>query len=107
MKIAIVGTRGIPARYGGFETCAEQLSLGLVRKGHRVLVSCRRYLYPEKTSSYKGVELCYPFSIPGKITDTFSHTFFSIIIALLWAPDVILVFNSANSPLVLMPKVFG
>ncbi|HOL66632.1 MAG TPA: DUF1972 domain-containing protein, partial [bacterium] len=48
MRIALVGTRGVPAKYGGFETCAEELALGLVRKGHQVLVSCRRYLYPER-----------------------------------------------------------
>ena len=107
MKIAIVGSRGIPAKYGGFETCAEELGIGLVNKGHKVLVSCRGYLYPQKPLSYKGVELCYPPSIPGKITDTFSHTFFSIFRTLFWAPDVILLFNSANSPLILLPRLFG
>ncbi len=107
MKIAIVGTRGIPAKYGGFETCAEELSTGLVKRGHRVLVSCRRYLYKETPSHYRGVELCYPPSIPGKVTDTFSHTFFSILRVLVWAPDVILIFNSANSPLALLPRLFG
>jgi len=42
MKIAIIGTRGVPARYGGFETCAEELSVGLVNKGHKVIVTCRK-----------------------------------------------------------------
>jgi len=107
MKIGIVGTRGVPARYGGFETCAEELSVGLVKRGHKVLVSSRRYLYPERAISYKGVSLCYPPSIPGKITDTFSHTFFSILRIILWSPDVMLIFNSANSPLAVIPKLFG
>src|SRR5712692_5353168 len=44
MKIAIIGTRGIPARYGGFETFAEQLSKRLVTRGHQVTVYCRRCL---------------------------------------------------------------
>lgn len=107
MKIAIVGTRGIPARYGGFETCAEELSVGLVKKGHKVIVTCRRYLYPEKEGFYKGVKLIYPPSIKGKITDTFSHTFFSILRILPEDPDIILIFNSANSPLGIIPKIFG
>ncbi|MCD6407915.1 DUF1972 domain-containing protein [bacterium] len=107
MKIAIVGTRGVPAKYGGFETCAEELSIGLVKKGHKVIVSCRRYLYPEKKKSYKGVILCYPPSIPFKVTDTFSHTFFSILRVLVYNPDIILIFNSANSILGIIPKVFG
>jgi len=106
VKIAIVGTRGIPAKYGGFETCAEELATGLARKGYRVLVSCRRYLYENRPSSYGDVRLCYPPSIPGKITDTFSHTFFSMLRVLLWHPDVILVFNSANGPILLLPKLF-
>ena len=32
MKIVILGTRGIPNNYGGFEQCAEFLSVGLVKK---------------------------------------------------------------------------
>ncbi|MCM8768589.1 MAG: DUF1972 domain-containing protein [Candidatus Omnitrophica bacterium] len=107
MKIALIGTRGVPAKYGGFETCAEELALGLVRKGHRVLVSCRRYLYPERQRKYEGVELCYPPSLPGKISDTFSHTFFSLLSVIPWQPDAILVFNAANSPLCLLPRLLG
>ena len=38
MKIAIMGTRGIPANYGGFETFAEKLSTRLVKRGHEVTV---------------------------------------------------------------------
>ena len=38
MKIAILGTRGIPNNYGGFEQCAEHLSVGLVEKGHNVSI---------------------------------------------------------------------
>lgn len=40
MNIAILGTRGIPNRYGGFETCAEQLAQRLAEKGHSVAVYC-------------------------------------------------------------------
>lgn len=38
MKIGILGTRGIPNRYGGYEQCAEYLAVGLVEKGHEVYV---------------------------------------------------------------------
>ena len=56
MKIAILGTRGIPNNYGGFEQCAEYLSLGLVKKGHYVTVYSPSF-HPYKKSSYKGVEI--------------------------------------------------
>ena len=39
-SIAIVGSRGIPARYGGFETAADVLARRLVAAGHRVIVTC-------------------------------------------------------------------
>jgi hypothetical protein len=41
MRIALLGTRGIPANYGGFETFAEELSVRLVERGHHVTVYCR------------------------------------------------------------------
>ncbi|MCM8764017.1 MAG: DUF1972 domain-containing protein [Candidatus Omnitrophica bacterium] len=107
MKIAIIGSRGIPPRYGGFETCAEKIALHLAEKGHRVLVTCRKYLYPDGPCRYNNIELSYPLSIKGKITDTFSHTFFSVLRAIVWNPDVILMFNAANSPLASIAKIYG
>ena len=56
MKIAILGTRGIPNNYGGFEQCAEYLSIGLVEKGHHVTVYSPD-LHPYKGKSYKGVRI--------------------------------------------------
>jgi hypothetical protein len=40
IRVAILGSKGIPARYGGYETIAEELSLGLAQKGFEVYVSC-------------------------------------------------------------------
>ncbi len=56
MRIAILGTRGIPNHYGGFEQLAEYLSVGLVQRGHEVYVY-QSSLHPYKQSSYQGVEL--------------------------------------------------
>ena len=56
MKIAILGTRGIPNNYGGFEQCAEYLSVGLVNRGHSVTVYSPDF-HPYKENSYKGVEI--------------------------------------------------
>lgn len=60
MKIAIIGTRGIPNHYGGFEQCAEYLALGLVKKGHEVLVY-NSHNHPYQKSKWNGVDLrhCY------------------------------------------------
>src|ERR1700761_6048873 len=50
LKIGILGTRGIPNRYGGFEQCAEYLALGLVAKGHKV------WVYNSHSHEYQGSE---------------------------------------------------
>ena len=55
MKLAIVGTRGIPNRYGGFEECAEQLSLRWVAQGHQVRVYGVHH-HPYSEPHYHGVE---------------------------------------------------
>ena len=74
MRIAILGTRGIPANYGGFETFAEELSTRLVERGHEVTVYCRER-HPEPR--YRGVRLQYLPTIRHKYFDTLAHTFFS------------------------------
>jgi glycosyltransferase involved in cell wall biosynthesis len=62
--LAILGTRGIPARHGGFETFAEHLALYLVDRGWRVTVYCQedQSAVPEKTwreGMWKGVRLVH------------------------------------------------
>lgn len=56
MKIAILGTRGIPNRYGGFEQFAEKLSVALVQKGHSVAVYSPHYHVYNK-DEYQGVQI--------------------------------------------------
>ncbi len=57
MKIAVLGTRGIPANYGGFETFAEELSARLARRGHEVTVYCRSNNISYPSAKYRGVGL--------------------------------------------------
>ena len=74
MKLAILGTRGIPANYGGFETFAEELSTRLAARGHDVTVYGRsnNIRYPHKT--YRGVTLVILPTIATKHLDTIAHT---------------------------------
>lgn len=60
MKIAILGTRGIPNYYGGFEQCAEYLALGLVKKGFEVIVyNSHNHPYQEKELNGVQIVHCY------------------------------------------------
>lgn len=103
MKFAIVGTRGIPARYGGFETFAEELSIRLAARGHHVTVYCRQ----EAPSPYRGVNLAYLPTIRHKYFDTIAHTFLSTLHLLMHRQDAVLYCNAANAVFTWMPRVFG
>ena len=54
MHIAMIGTRGVPARYGGFETCVEEVGTRLADRGHQVTVYCRRARATTTLSSSSG-----------------------------------------------------
>jgi glycosyltransferase involved in cell wall biosynthesis len=103
MRIAILGTRGIPARYGGFETFAEELSTRLAERGHRVSVYCRERQAP----LYRGVSLRYLPSVRHKYFDTLAHTTLSTLHLLLHRVDVALYCNGANAILTPLPRLFG
>jgi glycosyltransferase involved in cell wall biosynthesis len=107
MRIAILGTRGVPAKYGGFETCAEEISVRMAQRGHHIAVYCRKGNYDDSLTTYKGVRLIHLPFIKGKITETFSHTLFSIIHSLITQTDILYVMNAANAPLCIIPKLFG
>lgn len=107
MRIAMVGTRGIPARYSGFETCVEQLGQRLAARGHDVTVYCRTHHvhYPHPT--YKGMRLVRLPTIVNKYTDTMVHTLLSLLHGLTQRYDAVLVFIVGNSPLTWIPRLGG
>ncbi len=104
MRIAIAGTRGIPGRYGGFETFAEELSTRLAESGHDVVVYCRER-HPQPF--YRGVRLQYLPTIRHKYFDTLAHTFLSTLHLLAHRADAVLYCNGANAIFTLAPRIFG
>jgi glycosyltransferase involved in cell wall biosynthesis len=60
MRIGIIGTRGVPNHYSGFEQCAEYLSTALIEKGHQVTVY-NSHNHPHQEKTFKGVDIihCY------------------------------------------------
>jgi glycosyltransferase involved in cell wall biosynthesis len=98
MRIAILGTRGVPASYGGFETFAEQLSTRLVARGHDVTVYCRAHYVSPRQLEYKGVRLKVLPTVRHKYFDTVVHTFLSSLDAAPRHFDAALICNAANAP---------
>ena len=107
MNIAIVGTRGIPARYGGVETLADQLSKRLAERGHAVTVYCRKsFTSPDDIFEHRIRRVILP-SVPSMHFDTLFHTFLSIVHLLFGDADVVLICNVANSPFAWIPRAAG
>jgi glycosyltransferase involved in cell wall biosynthesis len=107
MKLAILGTRGIPANYGGFETFAEQLSTRLVQRGHDVTVYCRSNNISYRGALYRGVRLTILPTIGTKYLDTVAHTFLSVFHAVPRRFDCILICNAANAVFAAVPRLTG
>ena len=97
MRIAILGTRGIPASYGGFETFAEHLSTRLVERGHDVTVYCRSHYVSPRQLEYHGVRLKVLPTIRHKYLDTVVHSFLSALWATAERYDAVLICNAANA----------
>lgn len=107
MKIAILGTRGIPANYGGFETFAEQLGTRMAARGHEITVYGRKHYSTTVRRSYNGVNLVILPTIRHKYFDTVIHTLLSALHAMVQGYDVILICNAANSIFAILPRLFG
>jgi glycosyltransferase involved in cell wall biosynthesis len=108
VKVAILGTRGIPASYSGFETAAEQLASRLSARGHEVVVYCRPHVVDRSLQQYRGARLVHLPTIRNKYLDTFTHTLLSAVhVARREQPDVALFFIAGNSPLCLITRANG
>src|SRR2546422_1043898 len=107
MRIAILGTRGIPASYGGFETFAEHLSTRLVKRGHDITVYCRAHYVSPRQLEYHGVRLKVLPTIRHKYFDTVVHTFLSALDAAPRRFDAALICNAANAPFAPLLRMTG
>jgi glycosyltransferase involved in cell wall biosynthesis len=107
MRIAILGTRGVPANYGGFETFAEECAAGLVARGHDVTVYGRSRYVSRGVQSFRGVRITVLPTLPWKYTDTVVHTLLSVLHAVPRRFDAVLICNAANSLFAWVPRIFG
>jgi len=107
MRIALLGTRGIPARYGGFETFAEELSVRLAERGHEVAVYCRGAGAERGEAFYRGVRRIVLPAPRHKYLETPVHALISFVD--LWRRrfDIVLLCNAANSPFAWIARLRG
>src|SRR5207253_8163150 len=107
MRIAILGTRGIPASYGGFETFAEHLSTRLAARGHEVTVYCRAHYTSPRELEFQGVRLIVLPTIRHKYFDTIVHSFLSALHSVPRRYDAALICNAANAPFASILRLTG
>lgn len=98
LRVAMVGTRGVPAHYGGFETAIEEIGSRLVERGVDVTVYCRPH-NDERPDSHLGMKLVHLPALRLKTGETLSHTALSAL-DMLRRPkfDTVFLFNAANAP---------
>lgn len=107
MRIAMLGTRGIPARYSGFETAVENLAERFTARGHEVVVYCRPHM-TERREHHVGARLVHLPTIRNKYLDTMAHTALCTAhMATRLRPDVALYFISGNAPVVPFSRLAG
>ena len=105
LKIAIIGSRGYPYVYSGYETLIKELSERLVGRDCEVTVYCHRNLFKEKPALVNGIKLVYVPTIETKSLSQLIHSFLSMCHAVVSDVDVIFAVNAANGPFGLISKI--
>ncbi|OFI38961.1 glycosyl transferase [Arthrobacter sp. SW1] len=113
LRIAMLGTRGVPARYGGFETAIEEIGQRLAARGHEVTVYCRHSNGnpDDDPREYLGMKLVFLPALRKRALETLSHTGLSVthLIGqqLRHRSDAAIVFNAANAPFLPLIRAAG
>jgi glycosyltransferase involved in cell wall biosynthesis len=107
LKLAIIGSRGYPYVYSGYETLVKALAERLPAKGVEITVYCHAHLFPEKPTMVNGIHLVYIPTLPFKSLAQPIHSFFAFWHMVFTKVDVALVLNVSNGPFGIIARLFG
>ncbi len=107
LKLAIIGSRGYPYVYSGYETLVKALAERLPAKGVEITVYCHAHLFPEKPAMVNGIRLVYIPTLPFKSLAQPIHSFFAFWHMVFTKVDVALVLNVSNGPFGIIARLFG
>jgi len=107
MRIAIIGIKAIPAHYGGFETAVDEVSRGLVNRGHEVTVYNRTGMSKYPGRDYAGVHLVTLPTIKTKHLSTIAHSFVSTLHATFTRAQVVHYYTTGATLFAPLPRAFG
>jgi glycosyltransferase involved in cell wall biosynthesis len=106
LKISIIGSRGYPYVYSGYETLVKNIGERMVAKGVQVTVYCHSYLFDQKLKQLNGIHLKYIPTIKSKSLSQPIHSFLAFWHAAFSNADVVLVLNVSNGPFGLITRLF-
>ena len=106
LKISIIGSRGYPYVYSGYETLVKNIGERMVTGGAQVTVYCHSYLFDEKPKHLNGIHLKYIPTIKSKSLSQLIHSFFAFWHAAFSNADVVLVLNVSNGPFGIITRLF-
>lgn len=107
LKIAMIGIKAIPARFGGFETAVDEISRGLVRLGHDVVVYNRSGMCKYPGAEYQGVRLVSLPTLKSKNFSTIVHAFLATMHVVLSQVDVVHYFTTGATLFAPIPRLAG
>ena len=107
LKLAIIGSRGYPYVYSGYETLVKALAERLPEKGVEITVYCHAHLFPEKPAMVNGIRLVYIPTLPFKSLAQPIHSFFAFWHMVFTKVDVALILNVSNGPFGIIARLFG
>lgn len=107
MKISILGSRGIPVNYGGFEALAEEISTRLVRRGHEVTVYCCKPYSEINEKTHKGVKRVILPTIRKKSLEKPFYALLSLLHVSFQKIDVVLMLGVSVAAFCFIPRIFG
>jgi glycosyltransferase involved in cell wall biosynthesis len=107
MRVAMIGIKAIPARFGGFETAVDEISRGMVRLGHDVRVYNRSGMSVQPGSDYDGVRLVNLPTVKSKNLSTIVHAFLATMHVVFHRVDVVHYFTTGTTLFAPIPRLFG
>src|SRR5277367_5595164 len=107
LRIAMIGLKALPPRYGGFETAADEIGRRLVKLGHEVIVYNRSGQSPYSGKSYEGIKLVNLPTIETKNLSAIVHSFLSTIHVLFQDVDLVHYFIAGTTLFSFIPRLAG
>jgi len=105
--VAIIGSRGYPYVYSGYETLVKALAERMTARGVEVTVYCHANLFDQQPKQLNGIHLVYLPTLQSKILSQPIHSFMAFWHVVFSKADAVLVLNVSNGPFGFITKLFG